>query len=139
MFVRTSKRENGKVTILIVENVRTGGKVQQKTLRTVATVLPSEVDRFVELAEHIRAEMEVEREPKLFPVQTLAEMVISSRNRSIGDESPLPVNMRKMREESRIVTGIHEIYGSLYDEIGRSAIPIPWIMAGRRIIPHYQT
>ena len=26
--------------------------------------------------------------------------------------------MSKMREESRIVTGIHEIYGSLYDEIG---------------------
>ena len=122
MFVRTRKRENGKVTILIVENVRTGCKVQQKTLRTVATVLPSEVDRFVELAEHIRAEMEVEREPKLFPVQTLAEMVISSRNRSIGDDSPLPVNMRKLREESRIVTGIHEIYGSLYDEIGFSSV-----------------
>jgi len=37
--------------------------------------------------------------------------------RSIDDESALPVNLRKMREESRIVTGIHEIYGSLYDEI----------------------
>ena len=122
MFVRTRERENGKVTILIVENIRTGSKVQQKTLRTVATVLPSEVDRFVEVAEHIRAEMEVEREPKLFPVQTLAEMVISSRNRSIGDDSPLPVNMRKLREESRIVTGIHEIYGSLYDEIGFSSV-----------------
>jgi transposase len=122
MFVRTKQQVNGKVTILIVENVRTGSKVQQKTVRTVATVLPSEVDRFVELAEHIRAEMEIEREPKLFPVQTLAEMVINSRRRSIGDDSPLPVNMRKMREESRIVTGIHEIYGSLYDEIGFSSV-----------------
>ena len=122
MFVRTRKRDNGKVTIFIVENVRAGGKVQQKTVRTVATVLPTEVDRFVELAEHIKAEMEVEREPKLFPFQTLAEMVIVSRNLSIGDESPLPVNMRKMREESRIVTGIHEIYGSLYDEIGFSRV-----------------
>jgi hypothetical protein len=41
--------------------------------------------------------------------------IISSHNRSIGDNSPLPVNLRTMREESRIVTGIHEIYGSLYD------------------------
>ena len=122
MFVRTKQQINGKVTILIVENVRVGDKVQQKTVRTVATVLPSEVARFVELAEHIKAEMEVERAPGLFPAQTLAEMVIASRNRSVGDESPLPVNMRKIREESRIVTGIHEIYGSLYDEIGFSRV-----------------
>jgi len=122
MFVRTKQQINGKVTILIVENVRTGSKVHQKTVRTVATALPSEVDRFVELAEHIRTEMEVEREAKLFPVQTLAEMVIVSRNRSLGDESPLPVNMHKIREESRIVTGIHDIYGSLYDEIGFSRV-----------------
>jgi len=88
MFVKTQKRENGKVTILIVENVRTGGKVHQKTLRTVSTVFADEVDRFVELAEHIKTEMEAERLPKLFPSQTLAEMVICSRNRSIDDDSP---------------------------------------------------
>jgi len=118
MFVKTQKRENGKVTILIVENVRSGGKVNQKTLRTVATVLPEEVTRFLELAEHIKAEMEVERLPSLFPVQTLADMVNCSRNRSLTDDSPLPVNLRLLREESRIVTGIHDIYGSLYDDIG---------------------
>jgi len=39
-----------------------------KTVRTVATVLPKEVDRFVELAQHIKSEMEHERQPKLFPV-----------------------------------------------------------------------
>jgi len=118
MFIRTRKRDNGKVTILIVETVRTGGKVCQKTVRTVATVFADEVDRFTELAEHIKSEMEVERVPGLFPVQTLADMVISSRNRSIGDDSPLPVNLRSIREESRIVTGIHDIYGSLYDTTG---------------------
>jgi len=115
MFVKTQKRENGKVTILIVENVRSGAKIHQKTLRTVVTVFPEEVHRFQELADHIKAEMEAERHPKLFPSQTLADMVISSRNRSIDDDSPLPVNLRLLREESRIVTGIHEIYGSLYD------------------------
>ena len=114
MFVKTRKRENGKVTIQIVETVRIGSKVHQKTLRTVATVLAGEVDRFVALAEHIKAEMEVERLPQLFPAHTLAEMVIFSRNRSIGDDSPLPVNLRTLREESRIVTGIHDIYGKIY-------------------------
>jgi transposase len=117
MFVRTINQSNGKVSILIVENIREGDKVRQKKLRQVATVLPAEVERFKELAEYIKAEMEHERLPRLFPSQTLAEMVISSRNRSIGDDTPLPVNMRNMREEHRIVTGIHDIYGSLYDEL----------------------
>ena len=79
MFVKTQKRDNGKVTILIVENVRSGSKVHQNTLRTVATVFPEEVSRFTELAHHIKAEMEVERVPCLFPVQTLADMVNTSR------------------------------------------------------------
>jgi transposase len=118
MFVRTKHQVNGKVSLLIVENVRESGQVRQKILRRIATVLPEEVDRFRELAEHIKATMELEREPNLFPAPTLAEMVISSRRRSESDDSPLPVNLRKLREESRIVSGIHEIYGSLYDEIG---------------------
>ncbi len=66
--------------------------------------------------------MEVELEPNLFPSPTLAEMVISSRKRSESDDSPLPVNMRKLREEARIVSGIHEIYGSLYEEVGFSRV-----------------
>ena len=122
MYIRTRKRENGKVTILIVENVRRGAKVHQKTLRNVATVFPEEVSRFLDLAEHIKTEMEVERLPKLFSAQSLSEMVISSRNHSLTDDSPLPVNLRTLREESRIVTGIHDIYGSLYDEIGFSRV-----------------
>jgi len=122
MFIRTIERENGKVTIIIVESVREGGKVKHKTVRTVATVLPKEVEQFVELAQHIKSEMEHERQPKLFPIKSLAEMFISSRKRSLEEDRPLPVNMSKMREESRIVTGIHEIYGSLYDEIGLSKV-----------------
>jgi len=118
MYIRTRKRENGKVTIVIVENVRNGSKIEQKTLRNVATVFPEEVPRFVELAKHIKSEMEVARASSLFPVQTLADMVTASRSGSLTDDSPLPVNLRTLREEARIVTGIHDIYGSLYDEIG---------------------
>ena len=106
MFVRTKKRDNGKVTIQIVETVRTGEKVYQKTIRTVATVYADDVSRFVEVAEHIKSELEVAQVRQLFSAQTLTEMVLSSRKRSMGDDSPLAVNLRAMREESRIVTGI---------------------------------
>ena len=47
MFIRTRERANGKVTIQIAESVRVNGKVDQKILRTVATVMPSEVDTFL--------------------------------------------------------------------------------------------
>ena len=44
-FVRTKQQVNGKVSILIVENVREFGKVCQKTLRRVVTILPNEAKR----------------------------------------------------------------------------------------------
>ena len=122
MFIRTKNRENGKVTISIVDTVRTGANVKQRAIRTVATVLPQEVERFMAVALHIKQDLETERLPKLFPVPTLTEMLIASRKRSVGDDSPLAVNLRIMREESRIVTGIHEIYGSLYDTVGFSRV-----------------
>ena len=87
MYIRTRQGENGKVTILIAENVRRGSKVHQKTLRTVATVFPEEVARFTEIAEHIKTEMATERTSSLFPSQTLSE-VIASRDGSLHDDSP---------------------------------------------------
>ena len=75
MFIRTIERTNSKVSILIVENIRESGKVRQKILRTVATVLPEEVEQFKQLAEHIKAQMEIE--PKLFSAIALTELVAS--------------------------------------------------------------
>jgi len=116
MFIRTIHQINGKISILIVENIRTKKKVHQKTLRHVATVPPEEFEMFKKVAEHIKAEMESEKELKTLKSKTLANTIISSRNNQT--DTPLPVNLRKMLEECRIVTGIHDIYGSLYDIIG---------------------
>jgi len=122
MFVRTIHQSNGKVSILVVENIRQSGKVRQKKLFHVGTVSEEEVAHYKDLAEFIKAELENKREAKLFSSQELAEMVIASRAHHAGDETPLPVNLRKLREESRIVTGIHDIYGSFYDEVGFSRV-----------------
>jgi transposase len=118
MFIRTRERKNGKVSISIVETQRKSGKVCQQTLRNVATVPISELDYFMKIAKHIQYEMEHAASPKLFSEETLAALVVAGRRHSLGDESPMPVDLRKLREEARIVTGIHEIYGKLYDEIG---------------------
>ncbi len=110
MFVRMKKQPGSKIKIQIVENIRESGKIRQKILRHVATVSDSsELEQFKALAEHIRAGMEQERQPALFPPATLAAMVVHSRERSASDNTPLPVDLRGLREDSRIVTGIHDI------------------------------
>jgi transposase len=119
MFVRTKILSNGKTKIQVVESVRESGKVRQRILRHVGTVSKaSDIERFKQMAEYIKADLEKEQKSFLFSSETLAHMVIESRNLSVDDIIPLPVNLKSLREEHRIVSGIHEIYGSLYDAIG---------------------
>lgn len=122
MFIRAKKQSNDKVSILIVECRRVSGKVRQKVLRTVATVYCHEEEEFRKLAAHIMVEMQTVREPNLFTAHTLVSTLAASRNRSVNDTSPLPVNLRALREEARIISGIHDVYGSLYDGIGFSKV-----------------
>ena len=119
MFVRTKILAGGKTKIQIVENVRENEKVRQKILRHVGTVSsPQDLERFMHMAEYIKAEMENDKQASLFPPETLAAMVQRSRREATHDTSPMPVNLRNIREKNRIVSGIHEIYGSLYDSVG---------------------
>lgn len=123
MFVRTKKLSSGKTKIQIVESVRESGKVRQRILRHVGTVSTGpDIVRFKQMAEYIKADLEKEQKSLLFPSETLAHMVIESRKLSVDDVRPLPVNLKSLREEHRIVSGIHEIYGSLYDTIGFGAL-----------------
>jgi transposase len=123
MFVRTKKLAGGKTKIQIAESLRENGKVRQKILRHVGTVSSQqELERFMQIAEYIKTDMENEKQATLFAADTLAAMVQRSRRESLHDTGPLPVNLRDIRERHRIVSGIHEIYGSLYDSIGFGSI-----------------
>lgn len=118
MFVRIKTSPNSpKKSVQIVESVRHGKKVSQKIIRHVGTAFnEQELKAMGNLAEHIKAEIESQRQSSLFDNSTLAQMAISSREKQ--DSSPLEVDLKKLREESRIVTGIHEVYGKVYDLFG---------------------
>ncbi len=112
---------SGKTKIQIVESTREGGKVRQQVLRHVGTVSSAQdVNLYLQMAEHIKSDLERARQPKLFPSETLLEMV--NRNRAANDTGPLPVNLKDIREEQRIVSGIHDVYGSLYDQVGFASL-----------------
>jgi len=119
MFVRTKKTPNSaKTAVQLVENVRTGSKVRQKIIRHFGTAMSEEeVEALKKLAVHYMAELENASKPTLFDTDTLAELTLTRRPRD-EEDNPLHVNLRDIKEEKRITVGIHEFYGSLFDEIG---------------------
>jgi len=117
MFIRIKTYPNHHQAVQIVENIRDKGKVRQKILRHVGRAQSDfELKKLKELAAFIITEMQVEKEPSIFPVSDLAEMVKKSRDKQ--DDTPIHVNLRQLREEHRIVTGIHDVYGKLFDDTG---------------------
>lgn len=118
MFVRIKTSPNSpKKAVQIVESFRDGNKVKQRIVRHVGTALnDNELERMQELAEHIKASMEQDSQPGLFPPEDIAEIAIQARNRQTDE--PLPVDLKNIREQQRTVVGIHEVYGKIYQEIG---------------------
>lgn len=119
MFIRKKTSPNTKKTsVQIVESSRTGNKVSQKIIRHIGSAINDfEVEKLIELAEYVKARLEEESKPKIFPPEEIAELAIAQRKRE-KEEEELKVQLRDLREEQRVIVGIHEIYGQVYKELG---------------------
>ncbi len=124
MFVRTvPQRKTGHRAVQVVESYRNQeGKPRQRVIAYLGCVPPGPaLDELLRLAELRKAEeMERSRRHALFPPQTLAEAAFRARH---GDreERPLPIaDARRLREDRRVVLGIHEVFGALYAQLGLS-------------------
>jgi len=95
MFVRVKTSPNSpKKAVQIVESIRQGKRVKQRIVRHVGTALnDDELRQMRELAEYIKARMEQESSPGLFPPEELAEITIRARNEQ--KEDPLPGSPRQ--------------------------------------------
>lgn len=120
MFVRVKSSPNSpKRAVQIVESIREGSRVRQRIVRHVGTALDEdELKRLRELAEYIKAKLEEESQPGLFPPEQLAQMAIEARGREASTKEALPLDLRRLRERQRIVVGIHEVYGRIYRSLG---------------------
>ncbi|MCF6242772.1 MAG: IS1634 family transposase [Bacteroidales bacterium] len=117
MFVRVKKIANtNRSKIQLVQTFRRSGKVVQKVYRHIGTAHNDmELTKLKELAEIIK-EQEIEKtNPRLFSPEELDKI-------KIKNNEPINVNLKQLREEQRIITGIHQIYGQLYDEVGFNKI-----------------
>lgn len=115
MYVRIKDKPNGKKSIQIVEAYRQADKVRQKIIRHVGqAVTQREVDELKALAESIIVEMQNTRQPVL-PLFAPEDVYGSLGKAAEPDDT---VKVGNLREEQRIVEGIGEVFGKLYDDLG---------------------
>lgn len=118
MFVRVKTTPNSlKKSVQIVESVRKADKVSQKIIRHVGLAMDEqELEQLKSLAESIKIKLEAGNQQLLFSPENLANLKISLPNQITDDD--YKVNLKNLKEEQRTVSGIHDVYGSLFDSLG---------------------
>jgi transposase len=115
MFVRTKEKTNGKTSVQIVESHRNADKVSQKIVRHVGqAVTEMEVEELKRLAQKIIVEMKNQRSPVL-PCFSPEDIYGAKVCPQVIDDK---VDIAGLREEQRIVEGIGEVFGRLYEDLG---------------------
>ena len=133
MFIRvkakTSKKEPDlfRKSVQIVENFREMGKVRQKIVKHVGVAHNEEqLDELRLLAQSIIIQLENENSVSLFTPEDLTkDILVPKRDNGSGSnttkdnysDEDYNVDIRSLNEESRVITGIHDIYGNVFDEL----------------------
>lgn len=105
----------------IVESVRKANTIHQKIIRHVGIALDNnELQQLKELAESIKIKIEADTQQLLFSPEQLARLNRKSSTEESDDS--YKVNLKNIKEEQRVVSGIHDVYGRLFDELGYQQI-----------------
>jgi transposase len=122
MFIRIKKSKNSpKCSVQIVESKRVDGKVKQKIVKHLGTALEGEeLDSLKALAESVKLSMEESGQLPLFAHN--APSTADERKTLDDDREAFNVNLLDIKEERRVIKGIHDVYGKLYDELGFNSI-----------------
>jgi len=137
MFIRVKSTPNSpRRSVQIVHSQRVGSKVKQKIIKHVGVAVDDkELQELKSLAVSLKAELESKNQLPLYSPQEIEDMasraIGKKAKKSVNTEDEInradyDVNLLDMLEEDRVIKGIHEIYGKLYDEINlKSIIPNP--------------
>ena len=137
MFIRVKSTPNSpRKSVQIVHSQRVGSKVKQKIIKHVGVAFDdNELQELKSLAVSLKAELESKNQLPLYSPQEIEDMASRACDKkdkkSVNTEDAInredyAVNLLDMLEEDRVIKGIHDIYGKLYDEINlKSVIPNP--------------
>ena len=127
MFIRTkpiAKSSRKRVQICVCKRI--GDKVKQKVIRHVGIAdNDSHLEELKKLAEVLRKKMLKElRGPTLFDLDEYIDN--SSRptknKQSLKPKQQTMVPVESLREEQRVVDGFHDVFGTLFNQLGFNAI-----------------
>lgn len=136
MYIRVKTTPNSpRKSIQIVEGVRSGNKVKQKIVHHVGIALDErEEQRLKDYAQQLIAKIETQRaneaqQTSLLPVseQDMLDHVKNKlgrkkRKRIEDILPPSQVRLDEIKEQDRIVEGIHEVGNAVYDMLGYNNI-----------------
>lgn len=122
MFVRVKSTPNSpRKSVQIVESRRVGTRISQVVVRYIGVATnDAELLEMKRLAESIRVQLEAERTESipLFAPEELARPVGHKQKRAKKIKPVDEVRLGDVREEARVVEGIHDIFGPLFRELG---------------------
>ena len=123
MFIRIKKSKNSpKCGVQIVESKRVDGKVKQRIVKHLGTAMEGEeLEALKALAESIKVSMEQAEQLPCFADEVQMDSKEDAKS-SIDKREDFNVNLLDIKEERRIIKGIHDVYGKLYDELGFKSI-----------------
>jgi hypothetical protein len=118
VFVRVKDRSHGRRAVQIVEAVRDGARVCQRVIKHVGVAADvAQLEGYRSLAHTLIDQLQ--QQPRL-PLRFSGEADAVTRCQ-VGVEER--VRVKHLREQRRIVEGIREVFGRVYDELGlREAI-----------------
>lgn len=118
MFVREDIKSNGAVRIRIVEAVREGQKIVQKTVRTLGQHKDAkEIEIIRKAAEELIVEIKNSKNPVL-PIFDPAEIhACKQRKLPENTEAQSRVNISSLKEENRVNDGVYDVYGKMYKQL----------------------
>ena len=121
MFIRVKTSNNNKTTFVqIVQSVRSADRVTQRIIRHVGVARnQGELESLKLLAQSLKIKLEANGQEFLFKPEEVASLAESKKH---FDESDYIVNVTDLIEEQRLVAGIHEAYGKLFDDLGYSKV-----------------
>ena len=121
MFVRVKQTPNSpRKSVQIVQSVRKGPSVSQKIVRHVGIACDDdELEKLQLLAESIKLKMEAQQQMFLIPPEEMARKNLEAKaERQQITEEDYKVDIRNLDEEQRVISGIHDVYGKLFQELG---------------------
>lgn len=125
MFIRRKTSPNSpRVAIQLVESVRINGTPRQRIVRHIGTAANEEEEKaLIRMAMAYKEQLIKERgQLKLFEDDAIEAIDKLARSSQAKQPERLDVNLKNIVEEKRITTGIHQVFGQIFDRIGYNKI-----------------